>query len=49
MVNINHTDIPKLLKPIIDGEADIVNGSRYIDGDEENTPAYRRVGQTVLG
>jgi glycosyltransferase involved in cell wall biosynthesis/CheY-like chemotaxis protein len=41
-------DIPKLLKPIIDGEADIVNGSRYIAGDEKNTPAYRRVGQNVL-
>ncbi len=42
------TDIPKILKPIIDGEADIVNGSRYLTGDEENTPTYRRVGQTVL-
>jgi glycosyltransferase involved in cell wall biosynthesis/CheY-like chemotaxis protein len=41
-------DIPKLLKPIIDGEADIVNGSRYLTGKEENTPIYRRVGQTVL-
>jgi len=45
----HHTaDIPKLLKPIIDGEADIVNGSRYINGGEENTPKYRRVGQNVL-
>jgi len=45
----HHTsDIPKLLKPIIDGEADIVNGSRYLNGGEENTPIYRRVGQTVL-
>ena len=43
------SDIPKLLKPIIDGEADIVNGSRYIDGDEKNTPSYRRVGQNCLG
>ena len=42
------SDIPKLLKPIIDGEADIVNGSRYINGDDKNTPSYRRVGQTVL-
>jgi glycosyltransferase involved in cell wall biosynthesis len=42
------SDIPKLLKPIIDGEADIVNGSRYLNGKEENTPIYRRVGQTVL-
>ena len=45
----HHTsDIPKLLKPITDGEADIVNGSRYLNGNEENTPVYRRVGQTVL-
>jgi glycosyltransferase involved in cell wall biosynthesis len=45
----HHTsDIPKLLNPIIDGEADIVNGSRYLNGKEENTPIYRRVGQTVL-
>jgi glycosyltransferase involved in cell wall biosynthesis/CheY-like chemotaxis protein len=42
------TDIPRLIKPIIDGEADIVNGSRYINGNEKNTPKYRRVGQTVL-
>ncbi|MBZ2166395.1 glycosyltransferase [Methanobacterium spitsbergense] len=42
------SDIPKLVKPIIDGEADIVNGSRYIDGNDKNTPSYRRVGQTVL-
>ncbi len=42
------SDIPKLIKPIIDGEADIVNGSRYINGGENDTPIYRRVGQTVL-
>ena len=44
----NTRDIPKLLKPIIDGKADVVNGSRYLEGKEENTPAYRRVGQNVL-
>jgi glycosyltransferase involved in cell wall biosynthesis len=42
------SDIPKIINPIIDGEADIVNGSRYLNGKEENTPVYRRVGQTVL-
>jgi glycosyltransferase involved in cell wall biosynthesis len=41
-------EIPKLLEPIIDGTADIVNGSRYLNGKEKNTPTYRRVGQTVL-
>jgi glycosyltransferase involved in cell wall biosynthesis len=44
----NPADIPKLAAPIIKGEADIVNGSRYINGKNKNTPAYRRVGQTVL-
>ena len=41
-------DIPKLLNPIIDGEADVVNGSRYLNGNGKNTPTYRRVGQNVL-
>ena len=41
-------DIPKLLNPIIDGEADVVNGSRYLYGNGKNTPTYRRVGQNVL-
>lgn len=43
------TDIPKLVQPILNGEADIVNGSRYMNGDDDDdTPAYRRVGQNVL-
>ena len=44
----NPDEIPILIKPIIDGGADFVNGSRYLNGFEENTPAYRRVGQRVL-
>jgi glycosyltransferase involved in cell wall biosynthesis len=44
----NPADIPKLVAPIIEGDADIVNGSRYLNGLGKNTPAYRRVGQTVL-
>lgn len=44
----NPDEIPKLLKPIVDDEADFVNGSRYMNGPEENTPAYRRIGQQVL-
>lgn len=44
----NPADIPKLAVPIIKGEADLVNGSRYLNGKDKNTPAYRRVGQTVL-
>jgi glycosyltransferase involved in cell wall biosynthesis len=40
-------EIPKLIAPILAGEADMVNGSRYIEGNGKNTPAYRRVGQKV--
>lgn len=44
----NPEEIPKLITPIINGEADVVNGSRYINGNKKDTPSYRRVGQTVL-
>lgn len=44
----NTDDLPKIINPIIEGEADIVNGSRYIEKEETSTPAYRRVGQNVL-
>lgn len=44
----NPDEIPDLIKPIIENGADLVNGSRYMNGPEENTPAYRRVGQRVL-
>ncbi len=44
----NPDEIPLLMKPIIEDGADLVNGSRYMNGPEENTPAYRRVGQQVL-
>jgi glycosyltransferase involved in cell wall biosynthesis len=44
----NPADIPKLVAPIIEGSADMVNGSRYLNGLDRNTPVYRRVGQTIL-
>lgn len=44
----NPNEIPDLVRPIIEDGADLVNGSRYMNGPEENTPAYRRVGQKVL-
>ena len=44
----NPAEIPKLVDPIIKGEADMVNGSRYLNGLNESTPSYRRVGQTIL-
>ena len=43
----NPNEIPKLIEAINNG-ADFVNGSRYMNGPEENTPAYRRIGQQVL-
>ena len=33
---------------ILSGEADVVNGSRYLNGNGKSTPAYRRLGQAVL-
>ncbi len=41
--------IPRLIEPILNKEADFVNGSRYLNGNGgDDTPAYRRVGQNVL-
>ncbi len=44
----NPKDIPRLVQPILKGEADLVNGSRYLNGLDRNTPIYRRIGQRVL-
>ncbi len=44
----NPTDIPNLVAPIIDGYAEMVNGSRYLSHKDKNTPIYRRFGQTIL-
>ncbi|MFZ2499229.1 MAG: glycosyltransferase family 2 protein [Methanosarcina sp.] len=41
-------DIPRLVAQISQGHADIVNGSRYLNGLGNNTPFYRRIGQTIL-
>lgn len=41
-------EIPRLLEPILKDEADVVNGSRYLNGNGKETPTYRRVGQNVL-
>lgn len=41
-------EIPKLIAPILADEADMVNGSRYINGNGKSTPFYRRIGQNVL-
>ena len=44
----NPQEIPLLIKPIVDGEADLVNGSRYLNKKHHGTPIYRRLGQKVL-
>ena len=43
------SDIPKLLKPIINNDADFVIGSRFVDGGGgTDMPAYRRLGIKVI-
>jgi len=44
----NPDEIPKLIDPILNGSADMVNGSRYVNGNGKNTPKYRRLGQSIL-
>jgi len=45
----NPEDIPKLVKPILDGEADIVIGSRFLDSkSKNNVPGYRRNGIKLI-
>lgn len=41
-------EISKLVTPILKGEADMVNGSRYLNGNGTSTPFYRRIGQNIL-
>jgi len=41
-------DIPKLLEPLVRGEADLVIGSRYVRGGEADTPIYRRIGLKII-
>jgi glycosyltransferase involved in cell wall biosynthesis len=40
--------IPKLIEPILKGEADVVIGSRYMDGSIKNAPYYRRIGLRLI-
>ena len=37
-------DIHPIMEPIIKGDADIVIGSRFLDDDGKNVPAYRKAG-----
>ena len=45
----NPNEIPKLIKPILEGKADMVIGSRYAKGAKTNIPTYRKIGLTILG
>jgi len=45
----NPSEIPRLVKPLIDGQADIVVGSRFIDCEKETSiPRYRRFGIGIV-
>jgi glycosyltransferase involved in cell wall biosynthesis len=40
----NPEDIPRLVEPILKNEADMVVGSRYVEGSSSDAPLYRRLG-----
>jgi dolichol-phosphate mannosyltransferase len=43
------TEIPRLIAPIVDGRADLIQGSRYLEnGRHENMPAHRVGASQVL-
>ena len=45
----NPSDIPKIAKPVLDGVADLVVGSRFLENaGVEDIPSYRKIGQKVL-
>ena len=37
-------DIPSLIKPILNNEADIIIGSRFLNKDNDSMPSYRKTG-----
>jgi glycosyltransferase involved in cell wall biosynthesis len=41
-------EIPELIKPIFEGRADIVIGSRFVNGARMDVPLYRRIGILVI-
>ena len=42
------SDIPAVVAPVLEGTSDIAIGSRYLERNDTETPAYRRFGQRVL-
>jgi len=45
----NPDEIPKLVAPILAGEADVAIGSQYLNGNGKNPPCFCRLGQLMLG
>jgi len=41
-------DIDKVINPIINGESDLVIGSRFLDEGEKEVPQYRKVGIKII-
>lgn len=41
-------EIPALVKPILEGRADIVTGSRFMKGASRNIPLYRKIGILII-
>ena len=43
------SEIPAVVKPIVEGEADVVIGSRFVDGNgHKEMPSYRRFGAKLI-
>ena len=43
----NPADIPRIVAPIIKGDAEMVNGSRYLNYPGKNSSVYSRTGKTM--
>ena len=43
----NPLEIPRVVQPILDGHADLVIGSRFLEGGT-GVPRYRRLGQKTM-
>ena len=41
-------DVSKVINPIVNGESDLVIGSRFLDESEDEVPRYRKVGIKVI-
>ena len=41
-------DIKKVIKPVVDGQADISIGSRFLDRRHDSAPKYRKLGINII-